>query len=191
MLRQGLYIHTAKNVLIQVNPQVRLPRTFKRFCGLMVQLLQKLSIRSSNGPDKLLKVPLNGLSSKISKVVHELRLDLMRFVFELASALIHRRCPFVLCLNAQIVKGPVTKYFPPNSRRVGFSYSSPEVVKLPDFVRDLPDDTPPVFTVGAMAHGKIDVTYNDQMISVSEYPLSAAYCISRITNAFELKWDIV
>lgn len=53
---QALYIHTHKNVLIQVNPQVRLPRTFKRFCGLMVQLLQKLSIRATNGPDKLLKV---------------------------------------------------------------------------------------------------------------------------------------
>ncbi len=39
-----------------MNPQVRLPRTFKRFCGLMVQLLQKLSIRATNGPDKLLKV---------------------------------------------------------------------------------------------------------------------------------------
>ena len=37
-------------------PQVRLPRTFRRFCGLMVQLLQKLSIRATNGPDKLLKV---------------------------------------------------------------------------------------------------------------------------------------
>ena len=36
--------------------QVRLPRTFKRFCGLFVQLLQKLSIRATNGPDKLLKV---------------------------------------------------------------------------------------------------------------------------------------
>ena len=55
---QGLYVHTHKNVLIQVNPQVRLPRTFKRFCGLMVQLLQKLSIRATNGPDKLLKVSI-------------------------------------------------------------------------------------------------------------------------------------
>lgn len=53
---QALYIHTSKNVLIQVNPQVRIPRTFKRFSGLMLQLLQKLSIRSTNGPDKLLKV---------------------------------------------------------------------------------------------------------------------------------------
>jgi rRNA small subunit pseudouridine methyltransferase Nep1 len=90
-----------------------------------------------------------------------------------------------------VVKGPVTKYFPPNARRVGFSYSSPDVVKLSDFVRELPDDVPAVFTVGAFAHGKIDVNYNDQMVSVSEYPLSAAYCICRITNAFEQKFDIV
>lgn len=42
--------------ILQINPKVRLPRTFKRFSGLMVQLLQKLSIRATNGPDKLLKV---------------------------------------------------------------------------------------------------------------------------------------
>ena len=37
-----VYIHTAKNVLIEVHPQTRIPRTFDRFCGLMVQLLYKL-----------------------------------------------------------------------------------------------------------------------------------------------------
>ncbi|KAG8269525.1 hypothetical protein J6590_105662 [Homalodisca vitripennis] len=36
--RAGLlqvYVHTENNVLIEINPQVRIPRTFKRFCGLM------------------------------------------------------------------------------------------------------------------------------------------------------------
>jgi hypothetical protein len=36
--RAGLlqvYIKTEKNVLIEVNPQIRIPRTFKRFAGLM------------------------------------------------------------------------------------------------------------------------------------------------------------
>ena len=67
-----MYIRTAKGVLIEVNPHVRIPRTFKRFSGLMgtkfrrlcreqanthlVQLLHKLSIRGVNGPEKLLKV---------------------------------------------------------------------------------------------------------------------------------------
>lgn len=30
-----IFIHTRKNVLIEVNPHVRLPRTFKRFAGLI------------------------------------------------------------------------------------------------------------------------------------------------------------
>ncbi|KAJ2930670.1 hypothetical protein H1R20_g6415, partial [Candolleomyces eurysporus] len=54
-----VYIHTARGVLIEVNPHVRIPRTFKRFSGLMVQLLHKLSIRGVNGPEKLLKVIKN------------------------------------------------------------------------------------------------------------------------------------
>merc|ERR1712211_202766 len=60
--RAGLlqvFIRTANNVLIEINPQTRIPRTFKRFAGLMVQLLHKLSIRASNGPVKLLKVIKN------------------------------------------------------------------------------------------------------------------------------------
>ncbi|MCO5576535.1 hypothetical protein L7F22_030346 [Adiantum nelumboides] len=32
---KGLYVMTDTKVLIQVNPHIRIPRTFKRFCGLM------------------------------------------------------------------------------------------------------------------------------------------------------------
>ena len=44
-----LFVRSERGVLIEVSPQIRIPRTFKRFCGLMVQLLHKLSIRASNG----------------------------------------------------------------------------------------------------------------------------------------------
>lgn len=60
--RAGLlqvYVHTEKNVLIEINPQTRIPRTFKRFSGLMVQLLHKLCIRAGAGSVKLLKVIKN------------------------------------------------------------------------------------------------------------------------------------
>ncbi|KAI0922291.1 Ribosomal RNA small subunit methyltransferase mra1 [Taiwanofungus camphoratus] len=60
-----VYIHTAKGVLIEVNPHVRIPRTFKRFSGLMVQLLHKLSIRGVNGPEKLLKVIMNPVTDHL------------------------------------------------------------------------------------------------------------------------------
>ncbi|XP_075232736.1 ribosomal RNA small subunit methyltransferase NEP1 isoform X2 [Lycorma delicatula] len=60
--RAGLlqvYMHTEKNVLIEINPQTRIPRTFKRFAGLMVQLLHKFNVRASDGGMKLLKVIRN------------------------------------------------------------------------------------------------------------------------------------
>ena len=58
-------------------------------------------------------------------------------------------------------------------------------------MRGLPDDRPVVFVLGAFAHGKIDQSYCDAFISISQYPLSAAYAISRITNALEAKWGVV
>ena len=187
---KAIYVHTAKNVLIQVNPQVsrrrrhagsrpglqprwpatpaprfragtnsrtrpprtrartqvRLPRTFRRFCGLLLQLLQKLSIRATNGPDKLLKV----------------------------------------------IKGPVSRHLPADAHRVAFSHSAGSVVCMRAHAeRVLPADKPLVFMVGAFAHGKVEETQADEFISISQFPLSAAYALGRITNALEAKWSIV
>ena len=48
-----------------MSPTVRIPRTFKRFAGLMVQLLHKLSIRSVNSQEKLLKVIKNPITDHL------------------------------------------------------------------------------------------------------------------------------
>jgi len=63
--RLQIYIHTAKGVLIEVSPTVRIPRTFKRFAGLMVQLLHRLSIRSTTSQEKLLKVIKNPITDHL------------------------------------------------------------------------------------------------------------------------------
>lgn len=67
-----VYIHTRKNVLIEINPHTRIPRTFARFCGLMVQLLHKLSIKSIGSNEKLLNVIKNPITdhlpTKCSKI---------------------------------------------------------------------------------------------------------------------------
>lgn len=60
-----LFVRSEKGVLIEVSPQIRIPRTFRRFCGLMAQLLFKLSIRASNGPTKLLKVIKNPVTDHL------------------------------------------------------------------------------------------------------------------------------
>ena len=58
-------IHTTTNVLIKVNPKIRIPRTYKRFAGLMVQLLHKLKIRATNQREVLMKVIKNPLTQHL------------------------------------------------------------------------------------------------------------------------------
>ena len=67
-----IYIHTEKNILIEVNPHLRIPRTFKRFCGLMVQLLHKMKIRAANGPDVLMKVVKNPITRHLPPGVRKI-----------------------------------------------------------------------------------------------------------------------
>ncbi|XP_034642901.1 ribosomal RNA small subunit methyltransferase NEP1 [Trachemys scripta elegans] len=143
--RAGLlqvYIHTQKNVLIEVNPQTRIPRTFDRFCGLMVQLLHKLSVRAADGPQKLLKV----------------------------------------------IKNPVTDHLPVGCMKIGTSFSVPNVTDVRELV---PTAEPIAIVVGAFAHGSLNVNYIEKMISISNYPLSAALTCAKITTAFEEAWGVV
>jgi len=66
--RAGLlqvFIRTANNVLIEINPSTRIPRTFKRFAGLMVQLLHKYSITAAESSVKLLKVIKNPVTDHL------------------------------------------------------------------------------------------------------------------------------
>lgn len=142
---KALYVRTEKGVLFEVKPHVRIPRTFKRFAGIMLQLLQKLSITAVGKREKLLRV----------------------------------------------IKNPVTQYLPIDCRKIGFSHSSEKLVDIQDYVNGVNNDTNLVFVVGAMAHGKIDKDYVEDYLSISDYPLSAAYCISMITNAMERKWKIL
>ncbi|XP_057973817.1 uncharacterized protein LOC131161851 isoform X2 [Malania oleifera] len=90
----------------------------------------------------------------------------------------------------RVIKNPVTQYFPVNSRKIGFSYSSEKSFQMQDYVAAISDDVNPVFVVGAMAHGKIDKEYMDDYISISDYPLSAAWCIFTICGSLQQKWKI-
>lgn len=60
-----VYIRTQRGVLIEINPHTRIPRTFTRFAGLMVQLLHKLSIRAVGSNEKLLNVIRNPITDHL------------------------------------------------------------------------------------------------------------------------------
>ncbi|CAF1194545.1 unnamed protein product [Rotaria sordida] len=152
--RAGLlqvYIHTHKGILIEVNPQTRIPRTFDRFAGLMVQLLHKLSIRSQDnvqGGIKLLKV----------------------------------------------IKNPITDHFPVGCKKIStsFSVTPSRLVNIHDYARDECEiDQSVVFVIGAMAKGSVNIDYNEDTISISSYPLSAALTCAKVCAAFEEKWSVL
>lgn len=47
-------MRTKRGVLIEISPELRIPRTFKRFAGLFCQLLQEGKIQSASGGSTLL-----------------------------------------------------------------------------------------------------------------------------------------
>lgn len=140
-----VYVHTQKKVLIEINPQTRIPRTFDRFSGLMVQLLHKLSIRASDTSQKLMKV----------------------------------------------IKNPVSDHLPVGCPKYCTSFHAEKVVNVRDFATDHNPDQPIVVVIGAMAKGSVDCDYTDKLVSISNYPLSAAITCSKFCTAFEDKWSIL
>ena len=60
-----VYVRTKENVLIEISPKTKIPRTIKRFCGLMGQLLQNYRIRALNSSEVLLKIIKNPVTQYI------------------------------------------------------------------------------------------------------------------------------
>ncbi|KAJ0963436.1 hypothetical protein J5N97_028558 [Dioscorea zingiberensis] len=53
---RAIYVKINNGVVFEVKPYVRLPRTCKRFCGIMVDFLQKARVCSGDGNEALLRV---------------------------------------------------------------------------------------------------------------------------------------
>ncbi|TQD83454.1 hypothetical protein C1H46_031000 [Malus baccata] len=78
----AVYVKTDNGVLFEIKPHVRIPRTCRRFCGVMLELLDKKCIRTKDTNEILMRViaepvtrhlPVNsrvvGLSYSSEKVV--------------------------------------------------------------------------------------------------------------------------
>lgn len=63
--RLQVFVETTSHVLIDVSPSTRIPRTFKRFAGLMVQLLFKMRVRAADSSETLLKVVKNPVTAHL------------------------------------------------------------------------------------------------------------------------------
>ena len=172
-----LYVRTEAGVLINVDPQIRIPRTFRRFCGLMAQVRAKQPrAHTAVAP---LPTPrrhrLTVLLRALAQLLHKLSIRASNGSAKLLK----------------VIKNPVTDHLPPNCRTILLSVTG-QLVSLPAYVPTLPDDRPVVFVCGAMAHGKVEPEYQtDECIAISEYPLSGAAALGRLCAAFENKLGIL
>lgn len=87
----------------------------------------------------------------------------------------------------KVIKNPIQDHLPVGCRKISTTFSSTKLVKPRDVV--LPEE-PIAIVIGAMAHGKVDVEYSEEEISISQYPLSAALTCSKLCSAFEEVWGI-
>ncbi|WCJ28900.1 Ribosomal RNA small subunit methyltransferase NEP1 [Euphorbia peplus] len=71
----AVYIRTDSGVLFEIKPHVRIPRDCKRFCGLILKLLEKSSIRAEDTGEVLMRVLKEPLSQHLPKNAHVIGLS--------------------------------------------------------------------------------------------------------------------
>uniref|UniRef100_A0A0G4FJ15 Ribosomal RNA small subunit methyltransferase NEP1 n=1 Tax=Chromera velia CCMP2878 TaxID=1169474 RepID=A0A0G4FJ15_9ALVE len=175
--RLVIYIHTAKNVVIEVSPQLRVPRTYKRFAGLFVELLQRHKIRAKDGSEILMKV----VSGPVSKY---LPVNGRKIGFSVNGKLVLLREHVKSLPECQPPKRPLLL----EEGDAADDAAEPQKKKK----KANEAEGPVSYVVGAVSHSdpapKCD--YVEECVSISNYPLSASVCCSKICNEFENLWGV-
>lgn len=156
-----LYIKTKKNILIDVNPSIRIPRTYKRFAGLFVQLLHKMKIKSSTESTTLLKIIKNPFSQYLPP----------------GTITYGMSCKGKLYNPYLLAKHTLNNTVPP-SLNGSDNNNTPPVCYIIG-----------AMSTGHISLN--DHPYIQEMFSISEYPLSGAAALSRIATGIEHHWGIV
>lgn len=89
----------------------------------------------------------------------------------------------------KVIKNPVTNHLPVGVRKILMSFSSRTVSNCRELVPTTED--PIAIVVGAFAHGVAKTDYTEDIISISNYPLSAALTCSKLCTAFEEVWGVI
>jgi len=88
----------------------------------------------------------------------------------------------------KVVKNPVTQHLPAGARKFCTSEKA-DLVNLNEFATALPDE-PVVFAISCDP-SKQEAEWTETTFSVSQYSLTPTILSSKITSAFENKWDIL
>jgi len=93
----------------------------------------------------------------------------------------------------KVIKNPMSRHLPAGVKCYGFSHQG-SLYNPTALAQSMPDDLPIVLVFGAMAVGAIkrdDHPYLEELVSISEYPLSGVVAINRVLGAIENHWGII
>lgn len=158
---------TTKKV-ITVNPQVRLPRVYSRFTGLLIQLLERHRIYSGTERAELMKVSKDPLETHLDST--SVRIGMSRegenffdFVKNIKSE------------KTDTIKTEVNKQTELMENNSKSNSLNDEIQKTKSYI----------FYINAVASGEDPTEGMDHVLALSSYPLSAATCCSKVCTQFE------
>lgn len=89
----------------------------------------------------------------------------------------------------KVIKNPITDHLPVGIKKIKMSFNGNKVTKCKELVPD--NDDPVAIVIGAMAHGQVKADYTEDVVSISNYPLSAALTCTKVCSAFEESWNVL
>lgn len=156
-----IYMHTAQNTLIEVHPSLRIPRTFKRFAGLCVELLQRKKIRAAGANEVLMKVVSNPVNKYLPPGSRRFGLSVKGRSVKLRDH----------CASLEQEAADAKALVGSGARPVVFAIGC-------------------VAHTDPVSEQNFGFEYIEERLSICPWGLSAACCCSKVCNEFENLWDI-
>ena len=159
-------IRTQKGITIELSPEIRIPRTYKRFAGLFCQLLQQGKIQSATGGSTLITASRHLVSVLLPK-------DAKLFKIQRKNSVLVDNLPAFVKTESKFSRKKQTQKKP-----LVF------VVPLGDGLDSAPSSS-------SLQQTKIGGTREEEAIALSNYELSSLNVCSRICFAYEELWDVL
>ncbi|KAI5191237.1 rRNA small subunit pseudouridine methyltransferase Nep1 [Nematocida minor] len=162
-----ILVETTTKKVITINPQVRIPRVYSRFTGLLIQLLERHRIYSETERTELMKVSKDPLETHLDSTSIRIGMSQNGENF------------FDFMKNARKTNNKQTK-----SR-----LNTPEEKDVTETDQNKhteeEQESSYIFYINAVSSGEDPTEGMHHVLALSSYPLSAATCCSKVCTQFE------
>lgn len=166
-----ILIETAEKKVITVNPQVRIPRIYSRFTGLIVQLIERHRIYSEKERTELMKVSKDPLEGHLDST--SVRIGMSQDGENFFEYMKRKK---------ETEKRKKEKEQTAQTDAANAQIAEKESANAP---AEAPADPSYIFFINAVSSGEDPTEGMDCVLALSSYPLSAATCCSKVCTYFE------